>query len=130
MLHQATARNAPGEEPHQAEGSASAISNAIVRIVAGFTGRGPSTVRTIIDGDAVSVLLYDSLTKAERALLDHGQVDLARRFRSGLHGVMRDELVAAVERLLGREVTAFMADSRPDAEVAVQIFMLKPQPHS
>ena len=49
-----------------------AISNAVVRLLAEYTGRGPTKARTTIRSDMVIVLLQDTLTKGERVLVTTG----------------------------------------------------------
>ena len=51
-----------------------AISEALVRLLAESTGRGPTKARTTIDRDLV-VVLHDSLTPGERFLLDSDRHD-------------------------------------------------------
>ena len=46
--------------------------------------------------------------------------------RRAFQGAMRDDLVAAVERLTGRTVEAFLSDNLHDPDVAVEIFLLHP----
>ena len=40
--------------------------------------------------------------------------------------VMREELVAMVERTLDRKVVAFMSDNHLDPDLAVEVFILEP----
>jgi flavorubredoxin len=41
---------------------------------------------------------------------------------------MRDELVQAVEETLDRKVIAFMSQNHIDPDLAVEVFMLEPEP--
>ena len=40
--------------------------------------------------------------------------------------MMRDELVALVERICARKVVAFMSDNHLDPDVAVEVFIVEP----
>src|SRR5687767_14569079 len=80
---------------------ASAISNGVVRTFADFIGRGPTRARTVIHGTLITVLLQDTLTKAERRLIERGQERAVLDTRRTFQDTMRDELVGMVEQLTG-----------------------------
>src|SRR6185503_14609514 len=54
---------------------ANSVSNAVVRLFAEYLGRGPTKARTVVSRDLISVVLEDTLTKAERSLIERGQQD-------------------------------------------------------
>ena len=103
-----------------------AISNAVVGLLRDFTGRGPTQARTTMGPDTVVVTLRDSLTKAERTLAARGQALEVLAMRRAFQDTMREDLVAAVERLTHRKVEAFLSDNLHDPDVAVEIFLLVP----
>jgi uncharacterized protein YbcI len=103
-----------------------AISNAVVGLLREFTGRGPTQARTTIGSDTIVVTLRDSLTKAERTLAGRGQALEVLAMRRAFQDTMREDLIAAVERLTHREVEAFLSDNLYDPDVAVEIFLLVP----
>ncbi len=114
-------------EPHTNSGStAAAISNAIVRITADYTGRGPNKARTVMARDTVSVVLQDALTKAEQRLAERGESDFVLQTRHKFQHAMRDDMVNAVQELTGRKVVAFMSDSHIEPDMAVEFFVLEP----
>jgi len=102
-----------------------AISNAVVGLLHDYTGRGPTHARTTIGSETIVVTLRDSLTKAERTLASHGQALEVLAMRRAFQNTMRDDLVAAVERLTGRQVEAFLSDNLFEPDVAVEIFLMK-----
>lgn len=104
----------------------SAISNAVVGLLRDYTGRGPTHARTTVGPDTIVVTLRNSLTKAERTLAAHGQELEVLAMRRAFQNTMRDELVAAIERLTGRHVEAFLSDNLHEPDVAVEIFLLAP----
>ncbi|MCA1700772.1 MAG: DUF2294 domain-containing protein [Actinobacteria bacterium] len=106
---------------------AAAISKAVVMLLHEFTGRGPTKARTTIGDDTVVVTLRDSLTKAERTLASHGQAIEVLAMRRAFQNTMRADLIAAVERLTGRTVEAFLSDNLHEPDVAVEIFLLNPR---
>jgi uncharacterized protein YbcI len=104
-----------------------AISNAVVALLHDYTGRGPTQARTTIGPDTIVVTLRESLTKAERTLAKRGQALEVLAMRRAFQGTMRDDMIAAIERLSGRSVEAFLSDNLYDPDVAVEIFLLHPQ---
>jgi uncharacterized protein YbcI len=117
------------EQVAREDGSVSAaVSNAVVGLVRQYTGRGPTKARTHISRDFVSVVMADTLTKAERRLVEDGKADLVLQIRHEFQKTMRHDLVAAVETITEREVIAFMSDNHIDPDMAVESFVLRPQP--
>lgn len=116
-------------QDHLAGGQlAAAISNAVVRITADYTGRGPTQARTTIGTDSVSIIIRDALTKAERRLYELGEGQWVLQTRHKFPHAMREDLVEAVTTLTGRRVLAFMSDSHLDPDMAVEFFVLEPEP--
>jgi uncharacterized protein YbcI len=116
--------NQPREGPASAS---SAISEAAVRLLREYTGRGPTRSRTTINGDSVMIVLGDTLTKGERTLVDNGKEDRVTSLRHDFQMVMRDDLVSAVEQNTDRKVIAFMSANHVDPDLAVEVFVLEPE---
>jgi uncharacterized protein YbcI len=100
------------------------ISNAVVRLVSEYTGRGPTKARTYITDDLITVVLQDTLTKGERSLLRDGEVDLVLATRKAFQNTMSAELTAAIERFSARQVIAFLSANHVDPDIAVETFIL------
>jgi uncharacterized protein YbcI len=105
----------------------SSISSHIVHTIAEYTGRGPTKARTSIDGDVVTTLMADTLTKGERSLVADGRGQLVLDLRKAFQSTMRDDLVAGVEQVMQRKVVAFMSDNHIDPDFAVEVFVLAPE---
>jgi uncharacterized protein YbcI len=115
------------EAPERREGSINAsIANAVVRLVHEYTGRGADKARATISGDLVTVLMRDTLTRAERSLVRDGKGETVRTIRHEFQQTMREDLIAAVEMLTERKVVAFMSDNHVDPDVSVEAFLLEP----
>ena len=115
------------DEEHALRGALSAaVSNAVVRRTAEYTGRGPTKARTIIRDDVVLVVLQDTLTKGERALVAHDRAEKVIDLRSEFQGAMSEALTADIERLTGRRVIAFMSTNHIDPDLAAELFILEP----
>jgi uncharacterized protein YbcI len=115
-------------DPVASGAQASAISNATVRLLSEYTGRGPTKARTYINGDLISVVLQDTLTKGERSLVRGGEEDLVIRTRRAHQVTMRSALVASVEEITGRSVLAFLSSNHIDPDYAVESFVMAPLP--
>jgi uncharacterized protein YbcI len=102
------------------------LSTTAVRVVADYTGRGPTRARTFINGDWVFIALSDALTKGERRLVELGQSDFVLETRKAYQNAMRDELSHEVERLTGRKVIAFLSDNHLDPDVGLEAMLLNP----
>ena len=100
------------------------ISSLVVRLTAEYTGRGPTKARTTITNKVILVLLEDVLTKGERTLVRNGRAEHVARTRQIYQQTMREEIVAGVEKLVGRKVTAFMSTNHVDPDMAAELFVL------
>jgi uncharacterized protein YbcI len=116
----------PMTEQREGNGPSPMISTAAVRLLHEYTGRGPTKAKTLINGDVVAVLLADTLTKGERKLVENGRSERILQLRHDYQLVMRDDLVAIVERQLERKVIAFMSQNHIDPDLAVEVFVLEP----
>jgi uncharacterized protein YbcI len=100
------------------------ISNAIARLHKEYVGRGPANSRTTIDGELVVVLLEGGFTRAEQTLDDSKHRDVVVAGRIGLQEAMRDAMIAAVERALGRRVRSFMSANDLERNLQTEVFVL------
>jgi uncharacterized protein YbcI len=101
-----------------------AISTAVVALMSDYTGRGPTKAHTSIRNNVVVVMLEDTLTKGERALVVRGRSEKVLDLRGEFQAAMRDDAAAAVAQLTGRSVTAFMSTNHIDPDLAAEIFVL------
>lgn len=101
-----------------------AVTREVVRIHTAAIGRGPRKSYSFHNGDTLVTVMLEVLTRAERNLVsyDKGEAVLAMRRLS--QSAMADELKAAVSRLTGRAVVAFMCDNHLVPDMAVQVFVL------
>jgi len=104
------------------------ISNAMVQLYKGQFGRGPTRVRTSWCGsDIITVVLEDTLTPAERNLIEMGEHQRLRDLRLFLQYATVRELCEPIERLTGRKVRAFISGLDTEADgLAMESFVLHP----
>jgi uncharacterized protein YbcI len=102
----------------------SAISSDMTRLHREYYGRGPTKARTYIQDDLVAVVLQETFTRAERTLVERGEVDAIQQIRRRFQQQMADEFTAIVEQATGRKVRAFLSETNLEADIAVEIFLL------
>jgi uncharacterized protein YbcI len=105
-----------------------AISRHVVRLFAEYTGRGPTKARTSIRDNVIVCLTEDTMTKAERRLVQEGENDLVVTVRRKFQATMRDDLVGGIELLTGRKVLSFMSDHDANYDCAAEVFLLDGPP--
>lgn len=102
------------------------ISRALVALFKESTGRGPTRARTYVEDGLVVTILYDTMTKAERTLMEEEEAETVRDLRRIFQGTFRDDAIEVVERLTGRKVLAFLSDHAVEPDYAVEAFVLEP----
>lgn len=102
------------------------VSRALVKALHEVSGRGPTSARTTINGDLVVTVFTDTLSKGDQTLVGMGRRDDVLVRRMLLQEAMGPMAIPAVERVLGRKVTAFMSANHVDPDLAVEIFVLAP----
>lgn len=101
-----------------------ALTSALVGIHTDHLGRGPKTASTFHQGNVLVTLMHDVLTPAERTLARNAHIDAITQLRHLFQVAMEDEFRAAVERLTGRKVVAFISGNQFSPDVAAEIFIL------
>jgi uncharacterized protein YbcI len=120
--HALQAQDGAAKESVRAE-----ISREMVRLYKEQFGRGPTKVRTEFAGpDTVICTLRDSFTPAEKAMADLGEHQRLRDTRIFFQYATEDEFRGVVERILDREVNAFVSGVDTKADVSSEVFYLEP----
>jgi uncharacterized protein YbcI len=104
------------------------ISNALVGLYKEHFGKGPTRCRTYLEPDLVVVILGEGYTASERTLFEAGKWHEVRSARQIWQDSMEALFVRAIEELTGRKVSAFLSANRQDPDLAVELFVLEPQP--
>jgi uncharacterized protein YbcI len=106
-----------------------AVSNLVVRVYADHVGRGPTKARAYADRDLIVCVMEDTMTTAERTLVDSGKGAAVMQVRDALQETMRDELASGIEALTGRRVIAQNGTATLDPDVTSDLFILdSPEP--
>ena len=101
-----------------------AITSAIVGIHTECLGRGPRSASTFHYGNVLVTLMHDVLTPAERTLIRTDRTDAVNHIRHVFQETMEGEFRAAVERLTGRKVLAFISGNHLEPDIAAELFIL------
>ncbi|HEX6461635.1 MAG TPA: Na-translocating system protein MpsC family protein [Thermoleophilaceae bacterium] len=100
------------------------IATQIVRLHSEYYGRGPTKAKAYITEDVVVVVLEETFTKAERTLVDRGEIEAIQQIRRRFQQTMGDDFKGIVEQATGRVVRAFLSETNLEADVAVEFFLL------
>jgi uncharacterized protein YbcI len=104
-----------------------AVSNLVVRIYADRVGRGPTKARAYADRDIIVCVMEDTMTTAERTLVDSGQSATVKQVRDALQETMREDLATGIEALTGRRVVAQTGMGTLEPDVKSDLFILDGQ---
>jgi uncharacterized protein YbcI len=103
------------------------ISNLMVRLYKELFGRGPTKARSNLAGrDILICTLEDSLTVAERKMVEMGEYQRLRDTRMYFQHASEDEFIAAVERTFHRKVRSFVSGMDVKKDVAIEVFYFEP----
>jgi uncharacterized protein YbcI len=106
---------------------AAELTNAMVRLYKELFGRGPTKAHTAYaTPDLVICTLEDSLTAAERKLVELGEHQALRDTRMLFQHASDDEFIQTVEALTGRVVRAFVSGIDTGKDVSSEVFYLEP----
>jgi uncharacterized protein YbcI len=127
--HESVAERVAQADGHPDQSVSMAISNEMVRLYKHQFGRGPTKARTNWAGsDVITVVLEETLTPAERNLVEMGEHQRLRDLRMFFQYATVREFCEPIERLTGRKVRAFISGMDTIANgLAMEIFVLHPE---
>lgn len=101
-----------------------AVTSALVGIHTEYLGRGPKTASTFHYANVLVTLMHDVLTHAEKSLTHNDHAEAVNNIRHLFQETMEKDFCAAVERLTGRRVRAFISGNHIDPDIAAEMFIL------
>lgn len=104
------------------------ISNTVVALHREHFGRGPGAAKTHFAENLVVCILTDVFTPVERTLIDAGQEERVRETRAAHRAATEGVYKERMEAVLGRRVEAHLSSVHVDPDVAVDVFVLGPEP--
>jgi len=113
-------------EPRELRGGElnAAITIALVGIHTDYLGRGPTNASTFHHGNVLVILMHGVLTNAEKSLAKTDHAPVVKNIRQLLHQTLEADARAAVERLTGHKVVAFISGNHLDPDIAADLFIL------
>ncbi len=100
------------------------ISTSFVKLIKEHGDRGPTKCRTYIDDDLIIVLMRGGYSRLENTLFEGGKWLDVRATRQTFQDTMEGRLTETIERLTGREVSAFMSASHQHPDMQIEMFVL------
>jgi len=104
---------------------AAEISDLVGGLAAEYTGPG-SKARTHVSDDVITVVLQDTLTEGERRLVRDGMSDMVLSTRMAFQQTMREDLIAGIEAITGREVRASASEMMLDIAMETVVLACLP----
>jgi uncharacterized protein YbcI len=104
------------------------VTTGLVSLHRRFYGKGPTKAKTYAVNDTVVCLLEGGFTTVERTLIDEHDVEAVLRVRRSFQRAMEHQFTEVVENALGRKVIAYMSQIHADPDLAVELFVLEPDP--
>jgi uncharacterized protein YbcI len=105
-----------------------AVTDAMVSLHQRYYHRAPVTAKTLLLSDEVLVCVLGGIyTDVEKTLIELQRTTIVQETRSAFQTAMQDKFIAAVERLSGRNVLAFISNQHVGPDMEVELFMLQPR---
>jgi uncharacterized protein YbcI len=102
------------------------IANGLAVVYKEFYGRGPTKLVAHISRDAVFCVLEDINTPGQQKLVGMDELALVNAVHSRLQRGMGPEMIAVVERVMGRGVRCYVPGFDGACGVGVDTFLLEP----
>jgi uncharacterized protein YbcI len=104
------------------------VTAAMVALHERYHHRVPVTAKTLLLGDELLVCVLGGVyTDVEKTMIELQRMTVVQETRSAFHNAMQHKFIAAVERLSGRDVVAFISKHHVGPDLEVELFMLKPE---
>jgi uncharacterized protein YbcI len=104
------------------------VTSAMVALHERYHHRVPATAKTLLLGDDLLVCVLGGVyTDVEKTMIELQRMTIVQETRSAFQNAMQHKFIAAVERLSGRDVLAFISNHHVGPDLEVELFMLKPE---
>ena len=104
-----------------------AVTEAMVAFHERYYHRTPVSAKTrMLGDDLLACVLGGVYTDVEKTMIELERGSTVKDTRSAFQDAMQHRFIDTVQRLSGREVTAFISDSHVGPDMEVELFMLAP----
>ena len=106
-----------------------AVTEAMVAFHKRYHQREPVTAKTqLLGGDLLACVLGGVYTDVEKTMIELQHTTIVQQTRSAFQNAMQQKFIAAVERLSGRHVLAFISNHHVGPDIEIELFLLEPRP--
>jgi uncharacterized protein YbcI len=117
--------------PLAGEALLAAVTDAMIAIHERYYHRPPVTAKTLLLGDdLLACVLGGVYTDVEKTMIELQRSTIVQETRNAFQSVMQDTFIAAVERLCGRRVLAFISNHHVGPDIEIELFVLGPGPRA
>jgi uncharacterized protein YbcI len=105
------------------------VTDAMVALHKHYHHRAPVTAKTtLLGGDLLACVLGGVYTDVEKTMIELQRSTIVQETRSAFQNAMQHKFIAAVERLSGRGVLAFISNHHVGPDMEIELFMLSAKP--
>jgi uncharacterized protein YbcI len=105
-----------------------AVTDEMIALHQRYHHRAPLTAKTLLlGGDLLACVLGGVYTTVEQTMIELQRSVIVQETRSAFQEAMQHKFIAAVQRLSGREVLAFISNHHVGPDIEIELFMLKPE---
>jgi uncharacterized protein YbcI len=118
------------ETPLTGDALLTGVTDAMVALHKRYHHRTPVTAKSLLlGGDLLACVLGGVYTDVEKTMIELQRTTVVQETRSAFQTAMQHKFIAAVERLSGREVLAFVSNHHVGPDMEIELFMLRPKPN-
>ena len=104
-----------------------AVTEAMVALHERYHHRAPVSAKSmLLGGDLLACVLGGVYTDVEKTMIELQRTTVVQETRSAFQSAMQHKFIAAVERLSGRPVLAFISNHNVGPDMEIELFMLGP----
>ncbi|MHB8693927.1 MAG: Na-translocating system protein MpsC family protein [Solirubrobacteraceae bacterium] len=103
-----------------------AVTKEMVALHERYHHRAPVSAKSLLlGGDLLACVLSGVYTDVEKTMIELQRATIVQETRSAFQAAMQHKFIAAVERLSGRDVLAFISNQHVGPDIEIEIFMLR-----
>jgi uncharacterized protein YbcI len=104
-----------------------AVTDSMVAMHERYYHRAPVTAKTqLLSDDLLACVLGGIYTDVEKTMIELQHTTIVKETRSAFQTAMQHKFIAAIERLSGRDVLAFISHHHVGPDMEIELFMLEP----
>jgi uncharacterized protein YbcI len=117
----------PAPAPLTGDALLEAVTDEMVALHHHYHHRKPVTAKTqMLGGDLLVVVLGGVYTDVEKTMIELQRSTIVQETRNAFQNAMQNRFIAAIERLSGRGVLAFISNHHVGPDMEVELFLLQP----